>query len=78
MDYIIFATTRYICREPLWMSMSVDKTTIEWVTGTIALYGLIATVAIAQAIRTKEQRPWPTPGYEYVPENPMEKDQELS
>lgn len=58
--------------------MAIDTGTVQRVVGTVAFYGLKATLAVARAVRADHQRPWPTPGYEYVPANPQEKDQELS
>ena len=58
--------------------MAIDKTTGQRIVGTIAFVGLLATIAVARKVRGEHQRPYPTPGYEYVPENPKEKDPELS
>ena len=58
--------------------MAITKLTGQRIVGTIAFGGLLATLAVARAIRGEHERPWPTPGDEYVPANPKEKDGELS
>lgn len=59
-------------------SMAIDTTTIKYVNGLIGVYGLKAITTVARAVWPLEGRPYPTPGYEYVPANPREKDIELS
>lgn len=58
--------------------MAIDTLTIQRIVGTASFYGLQGTIAAARALQSDDQRPYPTPGYEYVPANPMEKDPELS
>ncbi len=58
--------------------MAIDSSTAKYVIGTIGVYSLKAIATVARAIWPLKGRPYPTPGYEYVPENPREKDIELS
>ncbi|UPM45177.1 hypothetical protein [Halocatena salina] len=58
--------------------MAIDKPTIQTVNGIIAVYGLTVIAAVARVLRDEHTRPSPTPGEEYVPANPREKDIELS
>lgn len=58
--------------------MALDTSTIKRVNGILGVYSLKAITTVARAIRPLQERPYPTPGYEYVPANPGEKDIELS
>lgn len=58
--------------------MAIDTETIKSVTGALGVYGLKAITTVARALWPVEGRPYPTPGYEYVPANPREKDIEVS
>ncbi len=58
--------------------MAIDKPTIQTVNGIVALYGLTLIATVARLQRPNRTRPYPTPGYEYVPANPRNKDIELS
>ncbi|MFC5971878.1 hypothetical protein ACFPYI_11095 [Halomarina salina] len=58
--------------------MAIDRLTGQRIIGTVAFVGLLATLAVARALRGEHERPYPTPGFEYVPSNPKEKDGELS
>jgi hypothetical protein len=58
--------------------MAIEKATVQRANGTIGLYTLRTIAAIARTLRGNVTRPYPTPGYEYVPANPTEKDIELS
>jgi hypothetical protein len=58
--------------------MAIDRATLQHANGTIGLYTLRTIAAIARKLRGNVPRPYPTPGYEYVPANPTEKDVELS
>jgi hypothetical protein len=58
--------------------MAIDKSTVQHANGTIGLYTLRAIAAVARRTRGKVSRPYPTPGYEFVPANPSEKDIESS
>jgi hypothetical protein len=58
--------------------MVIDKSTVQYVNGTIGLYALQTIAAIARTFRGELSRPYPVPGYEHVPANPTEKDSELS
>lgn len=58
--------------------MAIDSSIAKHVIGTLGVYSLKVATTLARAIWPLEQRPYPTPGYEYVPANPREKDIELS
>jgi hypothetical protein len=68
----------YIYPKRIQGNVAIDKSTVQHLNGTIGLYVLRAIATIARILRGEPTRPYPTPGYEYVPANPTEKDPELS
>ncbi|PSP61943.1 hypothetical protein BRC77_11240 [Halobacteriales archaeon QH_8_64_26] len=57
---------------------AIDKSIVQHANGTIGLYTLRAIAAVARRTSGEVSRPYPTPGYEFVPANPTEKDIESS
>ncbi|WP_185715543.1 hypothetical protein [Halocatena pleomorpha] len=58
--------------------MVIDKPTLQTASGVVAVYGLTVIATVARGLRDDRTRPIPTPGVEYVPTTPREKDIELS
>lgn len=68
----------YMWRRRVGRSMAIDVSTVQRINGTIGLSVLKTIATVARAARGELTRPYPIPGYEYVPANPTEKDSELS